>query len=375
MHRVLQSCFFLLALLGGQASAQTNARPLDIVAPPGGETIAYDMNAAGQVAAVIADDNGSQRGVFFQNGSLIELGTFGGTESVATHINSKGEIVGSARLKDHNWHAFLYDRISGMHDLGTLGGGISHGMALNNAGDVVGYADTANDDMHAFLYQRGMTMKDLGTLGGTTSNASGINNRGQVVGTATLPDQYKRAFLYDAVHGMVNLGTLGGRTSTATAINDSGVVVGASETKDRHWHAFAFDGHQMIDLGAKIGFGDSFATGINSAGHVVGTVMLDEERMSFVWRDNKMLLHHGTRSLYVMNAINDAEQVIGATYSLGLHAATMNSSAAPITDHGGKDLLGMIAMVLTLAAAVVIYRRRYRGILIAAFTNRGRWAN
>jgi probable HAF family extracellular repeat protein len=375
MNHALPRCFFLLTLFVGTAGAETVSHSLGIEAPPGGETVAYDMNTAGQVAAVIADDNGSQRGIFFQNGKSTELGTLGGAESVATRINDKGEIAGSARLKDHDWHAFVYDHSSGMHDLGTLGGHISHGMAINNAGDVVGYADTANDDMHAFLYQHGMPMKDLGTLGGATSNASGINNKGQVVGTATLPDQYKHAFLYEPARGMVDLGTLGGRISTATAINDSGVIVGASETKDRHWHAFVYDGHKMVDLGAKIGFGDSFATGINSAGHVVGTVLLDEERMSFVWRDNQMLLHHGTRSLFVMNAINDAEQVIGATYSLGLHAATMSSGAAPILDHGGKNLLGLIATVLTLAGAIIIYRKRYRGILINAYANRGRWAN
>jgi probable HAF family extracellular repeat protein len=375
MHRALQSCLFLLLLHGGAASAVTATHSLGLVAPPGGETIAYDMNAAGQVAAVIADNNGSQRGVFYQNGTLIELGTLGGTESMATRINDKGEIVGSARRKDRNWSAFLYDRRSGMHDLGTLGGTSSHGAALNNAGAAVGHADTANGDMHAFLAQRGLPMQDLGTLGGKTSYANGINNKGQVVGTATLPDDYKHAFRFDPASGMTDLGTLGGRSSTATAINDSGVVVGASETKDRRWHAFVYDGHQMIDLGAKIGMGDSYATGINSAGHVVGTVLLEEERMSFVWRDNKMLLHHGTKSLYVMNAINDAEQVIGATYSLGLHAATMDSSAAPIFDHGGTDLLSLIAMVLLSAGAVVVYRKRYRGILVGRYADRGRWAN
>ncbi|HXA47567.1 MAG TPA: HAF repeat-containing protein [Burkholderiaceae bacterium] len=384
MKPALRSCLFLLTLLaaGGVADAvaATTARSLGIVSPRGGDSVANDMNAAGQVAAVIADDNGTQRGVLFQNGQTQDLGTLGGTESVATRINERGEIVGSARTKDGGWHAVVYDRTNGLHDLGTLGGPASRGEAINNAGTAVGYADTANGDWHAFLYQPDPNdqhsghMQDLGTLGGKISYASGINNHGQVVGTATLANDYKHAFLYDPLRGMTDLGTLGGRISTATAINDDGMIVGASETRDHRWHAFVYNGVRMIDLGAIIGKGDSFATGINNAGHVVGSVSLEDSRMSFVWRDNKMMLHQSSKGLYLTNAINDKEQVIGATFSLSMNAATMSSSAAPLTDHGGVDLALRVATVLLLASAMVILRKRYRGILINLVGERGMWA-
>lgn len=361
MRKVLTT--FVLAWMFAAGPAVGAARSLGIAAPNGEETIAYDMNALGQVIAVLQDEDGNQRGVMFDKGRLIELGSLGGNFSDAKGINDNGLIVGSARKRDGSWSAFLFDREGGMHVLGTLGGPSSYGMALNQQGRAVGFADTDNGDWHAFLYDGSPELKDLGTLGGKISYAADINNRGQVVGTAQLENGYRRAFLYEHGRGMLDLGTLGGRISSATAINDDGVIVGASETKDRRWHAFVHDGERMIDLGAIIGWGNSFATGINSAGHVVGTLVRGRERMSFVWRDNKMTLHHGGVGLNLTNTINDKGLVIGATYNRRYDAAVMRSNAVPILDRGGSaKILTAIAIVLTLAIAAVIVRRRYRGI-------------
>lgn len=372
MRYVLRSCFFLLVLAGGEAGAITQS--LGIAAPKQGGSIANDMNAAGQVAVVIEDEKGVPHAAFFDKGKLIVLDSLGGTESEAKRINDKGELVGSSNKKDGSWTAFLYSRTNGMQELGTLGGINSHGMALNNAGAAVGFADTPNGDWHAFLYQPGQPLKDLGTFGGKISYASGINNVGQVVGTATTPDGSRHAFFYDAERGMIDLGTLGGRFSTATAINDKGIVVGASEMKDRTWHAFVYDGTRMTDLGAIIGRGDSFATGINNAGHVVGTVQLTNERfgdrrLSFVWRDNKMLLHPSGKGLYLTNAINNAGHVIGATYDRGLNAATMQSNAVPFVDLGGTKILSFNLVMMLLAGTVVIFRKRFRGLFFGNYAH------
>ncbi|MES2070162.1 MAG: HAF repeat-containing protein [Pseudomonadota bacterium] len=366
MRDALRSCLFLLALAGGDAAATT--RSLGILSPLSGGSIASDMNTAGQVAAMIEDEKGVWHAAFFEKGDLVKLGMLGETESEAKRINDKGELIGSSNKKDGTWTAFLYSRAKGMQELGTLGGANSHGAALNDAGAAVGFADTANGDWHAFLHQPGEALKDLGTFGGKVSYASGINNMGQVVGTATTPDGSRHAFLYDAARGLVDLGTLGGRYSSATAINDQGMVVGTSEMKDRSWHAFVYDGTGMKDLGLIIGPGDSFATGINNAGHVVGRVEIGDRHLSFVWRDNKMLLHPSGKGLYLTNAINNAEQVIGATYDRGLNAATMQSNAVPFVDRGGSKIGSFNLMMLLLAGTAVIFRKRFRGLLFGTYT-------
>jgi probable HAF family extracellular repeat protein len=364
MRRASYGCLFALACCAGQAGAAT--APVGIVAPNGESTIAFDMNAAGQVAAVLEDEDGRHRGVLFEKGVLTELALIQGGHSDTKAINADGEIVGSAQGKDGHWHAYLYNREHGMRELGALGGPSSYGMAINRVGQVVGFADTNDTDFHAFLFN-GRSMLDLGTLGGKVSFASGMNNVGQVVGTSAQSENYRHAFVYDATRGMVDLGTLGGRSSSATAINDAGVIVGASETTDHKWHAFVHDGKRMVDLGTLIGAGSSFATSINSAGDVVGTVLIGDEHRTFVWKDGVMKVHRGGKGLYLTNNINDNGQVIGATYSHRLQAATMPSNSIVEVERTPQSrFVPKVLLSLLVAAAAVILRRRFRGIAMPA---------
>jgi probable HAF family extracellular repeat protein len=367
MHVPVRLFLILLGAVAAHASAADGKPPavsptavatrsLGITAPAGVSTIAYDVNARGQVAAVLRDEAGRQRGVLFDKGGTTELTPADGKYSDARGINPDGEIIGSASQQDGTWRAFLFDRARGRRELPTLGGPSSYGMGINDAGHAVGFADTAAGEWHAFLYTGGAALTDLGTLGGKMSYASGMNNAGQVVGTAATHDDYRHAFVYDAANGMRDLGTLGGRLSSATAINDAGMIAGASETKDHQWHAFVHDGKSMVDLGAIIGYGSSYASDINNAGHVVGTVLVGDERSTFVWRDGKMSVHRGGRSLHLTNAINDAEQVIGATFFLRLNAATMPSDAPPAVPKDPSTPFGKIGMLMLLSGAAFAFR-------------------
>jgi probable HAF family extracellular repeat protein len=323
MHVPFRLVLILLGAVAAHASAADGKTPavsptavatrsLGINAPAGVSTIAYDVNARGQVAAVLRDEAGRQRGVLFDKGGTTELTPADGKYSDARGINPDGEIIGSASQQDGSWRAFLFDRARGRRELPTLGGPSSYGMGINDAGHAVGFADTAAGEWHAFLYTGGDGMRDLGTLGG--------------------------------------------RLSSATAINDAGMIVGASETKDHQWHAFVHDGKSMIDLGAIIGYGSSYASDINNAGHVVGTVLVGDERSTFVWRDGKMSVHRGGRSLHLTNAINDAEQVIGATFFLRLNAATMPSDAPPAVPVDPSTPFGKIGMLVLLSGAAFAFR-------------------
>ena len=97
-------------------------------------------------------------------------------------------------------------------DLGTLGGTLSVALDVDDAGRVVGgscLTDAALCPLHPFRWEDGV-MTDLGTLGGDSGLASGINVWGEITGQSDNDDDIRRAFLW--VDGtMTELPTLGGR--------------------------------------------------------------------------------------------------------------------------------------------------------------------
>lgn len=154
---------------------------------PGGTTsVGVAINDSG--AVIGKGDSGiamGNRGILFQGGNAIDIGTLGGASTQPTAINNLGQIVGQSALTmdiTGAAHAFLYQSGSAMMDLGTLGGKSSMATGINDVGQVTGWSNTGSGVQHAFLYQNG-AMTDLGVLGtGLKSQAVAINNRGEVVG-------------------------------------------------------------------------------------------------------------------------------------------------------------------------------------------------
>lgn len=70
-----------------------------------------------------------QRAFVWQNGKITDLGTLGGTKSIATGINNLGQIVGYSSINSGQNHAFLWQN-GKMTDLGTLGGEWSEAYSI-----------------------------------------------------------------------------------------------------------------------------------------------------------------------------------------------------------------------------------------------------
>ena len=241
--------------------------------------------------------------------SITDLGTFGGTRSLAWGINSSGQVTGSALDSSGNWRAFLYSD-GAIKDLGTLGGLTSGAYALNDNGQVVGYADTASGQEHTFVYSNGV-MTDLGTLGGPNSFAKGINNTGQIVGssyTSPTAPYLPQAFLYSN-RVMSAIGTE--FATEADAINATGQVVGYLSFGFTY-HAFLYSGGNMIDLGTLPGQSSSGALAINTLGEVAGWTNSYPFLYSHGVMTNLGMLP-GDDNFYFAEAdgLNDIGQVVG----------------------------------------------------------------
>ena len=121
-----------------------------------------------------------------------------------------------------------------MRDLGTLGGTASMALGINNRSEVVGGSG------RAFLWTQQAGIVDLGTLGGRTSCANDVNDLGYIVGASQTGQTDRRgqpvtrAFLRTPDGQMLDLGTLGGEHSSAAAVSggDDGRVWIAGHSHD-----------------------------------------------------------------------------------------------------------------------------------------------
>lgn len=274
---------------------------------------------------------------------VLDLGTFGGSNSLANDVNDSGQAVGGAENTDPDpwnfiftiitglpsstaWHAALW-QAGGKVDLGTLGGPDSFASVISQSGLVAGFSFTnsiANPSTGAptidpFVWERSLGMIDLGTLGGTVGFAGALNNKGQVVGYSDLAgDLSNHAFVWQ--NGVLtDLGTLGGANSDTGWINDAGQIIGRADLPDGTHHAVIWQNGITIDLGT-IG-GDPCSNGhfINARGQATGSSTDCQGTIlhTFLW-DNGNMIDLSSQVLPGSGfaavdpiAINDAGEIVG----------------------------------------------------------------
>ena len=206
----------------------------------------------------------------------INLGTLGGTSSIAYDVSEDGAVVtGWSQNASGNDHAFRWTQASGMTDLGTLGGNISWGISTSFDGSVVVGKAYLPDNItfRAFRWTQSSGMVDLGTLGGTKSYSPSVSGDGStIVGYSYITgDSAWHAFRWTQTTGMADLGTLGGINSYANSVSaDGSTVVGGSQIAGNSAsHAFRWtQASGMTDLGTLGGI-NSNALGVSADGSTV----------------------------------------------------------------------------------------------------------
>jgi len=329
-----------------------NGALTDLGAVPGGANSQPSwISASGLIAGfsdngVIDPQTGQPEGVavLWDDGKIINLGTVpGGTESLAISVNSRGQVVGFSNndIPDAfsingfptQTRAFLWQN-GVIRDLGTLGGSDSMAAFANDRGQIVGFSYTDSTvnpitgvpTLHAFMWQDG-EMTDLGSLGGSLGSLlfntlGGMNNRGEVVGASDLAgDLTAHPFLWTKSQGMKDLGTLGGTFGYANWINDAREVVGISTNSgDQALHGFFWRDGVMTDLETVGSDPNSEAKGVNLQGQVVGSSFdcCGNDLHGFLWENGGPIVDLNTlvrpnSDLTVLNAfdINDRGEIAG----------------------------------------------------------------
>jgi probable HAF family extracellular repeat protein len=151
---------------------------------------AMDANESGLIVGYREIGKGVIRAFSFQAGRVTDIGTLGGTRSVARAVNDRGEIVGWSEIgSSQRTHAFLISN-DVMQDLGTLGSWDSAATAISDSGDVVGYVRSRDGRERAVVFCNNKVL-DLNALHPSTksrlllSRAVGVNAVGEILVEAT----------------------------------------------------------------------------------------------------------------------------------------------------------------------------------------------
>jgi len=220
----------------------------------------------------------------------------GSKDNFVVRISDAGHIVASHYL----WYQGT------LTDLGGFGGNFTAVEDVNVHGQVVGRSRDASRIMHAFVWQNG-TMTPLPTLGGKDGYATGINDVGQVVGYNT-----DRAIFWPNQTTAVDIGTIPpDRSSRAYAINNLGLVVGVSSiaaSVGSGSDAFIWDGSALTAFIENKDRSDFAIGGMNDLGQVVGYC----DSIAFVWQNGVMTSLGTLGGTFSMgDSINNAGQIVG----------------------------------------------------------------
>lgn len=213
------SLYTLAPLAGAAGSAAYHVDNGEIV----GQSYATN-SAGGSSTAAVWYASSVERG----SATPTSLGWLPGDfASIAYSNNDNGAVIGVSYTTGTTYHGFLWQNGS-MISLGSLGGSQIQPVAINDATEIVGEATTVSGATHAFLWQNG-SMTDLGVLaGGTSSTADGINAGGVTVGRSSDSTGLEQAVEWKGgqIERLCNL--LTNTSGGANGINDQGFMVGWS---------------------------------------------------------------------------------------------------------------------------------------------------
>jgi probable HAF family extracellular repeat protein len=238
--------------------------------------------------------------------------------SVLKDLNNAGEIVGYYTLETgespgslDKVNAFLYHR-GALTQLGSLGGTYTVANGINNQGDIVGSSSTNTTPITDGFVYRDDTMQSLSSLEGDFFGLHDINDVGQIVG-----DRNGVAVIFS--NGQTaEIGTLPGMDqSVPYEINASGTVLGGSNVfgDPGQRSTFLFSQGTIQDLGSVSGCQSSTFHALNDAGQLAGSC--DGRPVIKTGENLKEIGNISGHENLIVHDMNNAGQVVGAARAIG----------------------------------------------------------
>lgn len=283
----------VLTLAGiASASAQALYSVTELAAPGYSNCQTARVNDLGDVAGSCVSPASGQVAVVWRNGVMSVVGKLpGGTFSVATAVNSLGQITGDGDTGNGRPQSWATTSTGTLLNIFPNNGGNTHALYIADNGMIGGFytksLSGSTSSWTAAIWTpdpkdpRKYVTTNLPVLPGavnpktSSSIPAAFNQAGQAAGYGSNDQIGQHAVLWnnDAAHTVVDLGTLPGDWgSTANGINDLGYVVGASTPafaiRPVVWNNDA--AHTPYALSPLSGDNCGAAQAINNQGQILG---------------------------------------------------------------------------------------------------------
>jgi len=316
-------CFISFATICGSAFA-IPLSPFDIIDIGKSDLLGADyaqINNSGQMLGIALGTQMDRVTIFWDNGTITNLPTLGGTRTYGSGINDFGQIVGISEIAtgtiDTNgpFHSFIWDKVNGIQDITPNVSG-TYANGINNLGQVVG---TWNYQQKVFIWDANNGFTNIFGAPGLQQSPC-INNLGNV---AVRTD--RAVFLWNSITGLKQITELG--DATADDINDLTQIVGRS--LENGSNAFVWDNVNGIRYLVPLHL-TSYANSINNNAQIVGYFMdqtgtTDPGIVPYLWENgftydlNSLIPNDLGWRLLIPFDINDFGQIIGIGSLNGEH--------------------------------------------------------
>ncbi len=230
------------------------------------------LNARGDAAGAVMVSERVLHAAVWRGGKITDIGTLGGSLSLATGMNDRGEVVGQSEAGSRRFLGFRW--LAGkMAPLPSLNNGASSARCINGAGIAGGFSTSRPAAVVGCRWEGGRCRALPQPDRSRFSMVLGLNDAGDAAGIA-LGRSMETANAVAWCSGAARvLKTLGGKSAMAQGISQRGVIVGASQLPggdDAEWHAALWQGETVRDLGKLPGMAWAVASGVNAVGDIVG---------------------------------------------------------------------------------------------------------
>lgn len=290
----------------------------------GQETIAADINEAGDIVGTSTLANGSRRAFLYRSGRMTDLGTLAGDDgSSAVAINNLGQVAGSSGLSASGVsRIFTYD--DGRMSEAALPFGAAHRVRdINDAGDVlVNYYHTSHGGCTSpnpgcnYIFRKNARHLDLQ---GQIATGREISNAGVVLAHAG--NSREPTVLYNIHDGSrITIGAIPGGPvhpyhMAPDDMNDTGEVVGHSG----YGRPFIYKNGTVADINTVIDGAIASLSGMNDRGDIAGTLRTDTGSTVFlaanggkaVDLNSLAAVRQANWTLESVTRLNNARQMIG----------------------------------------------------------------